>query len=223
MKNKELYQKVRALGFPLLEPQEVVDANTTLAEVVQSCDLRLWEGFPVMLATAAEKGAFDEQQVLKKLKKAADRRLLGRLVAVALAVYEAQGYQGAGLKAAAGSSLVREKELEVLRRRLLNNEPLAVVSRFLSAERLQKLFRDYVATQRQDVADFSRLKSEFDLDYALAQLFSPKQKELFFKKLKREKLTKTEREYYSRVVRKKLAVLANPELLRLAQQVVLSD
>ena len=220
MKNKELYQKVRALGFPLLEPEEVVDVNAALAEVVRSGDLRLWEGFPVMLSRAAEKSDFDGQKVLKKLKRATDKQLWRRLVAVALVVYEAEGYQGVGLKVAQEAS---EKDLAYLRQRMMNKDSLFVARKFLSAERLQKLFRDYVATQRQDVADFSRLKSEFDLDYALAQLFSPKQKELVLKKLKREKLTKTEREYYSRSVRKKLTVLANPELLRLAQQVVLSD
>ena len=36
-------------------------------------------------------------------------------------------------------------------------------------------------------------------------LFSEKQKELVFKKLRGQHLTKTEREYYSRVVKKKLA------------------
>lgn len=48
-----------------------------------------------------------------------------------------------------------------------------------------------------------------ELDASLARLFSPKQKDLVFKKLKNEAFTKTEREYYSRVVRKKLLSIAN--------------
>jgi hypothetical protein len=59
---------------------------------------------------------------------------------------------------------------------------------------------------------------EPSLEYALSQLFSPKQKELFQKKLKGELLTKTEKEYFSRTVKKKVAALANPELHRLAQK-----
>ncbi len=60
------------------------------------------------------------------------------------------------------------------------------------------------------------MKSEFDMEYSLSQMFSKKQKELFMKRLKGEKMTKTEREYYSRTVRKKVLALANPELHKLA-------
>jgi hypothetical protein len=54
----------------------------------------------------------------------------------------------------------------------------------------------------------------------MSQVFSPKQKELFFKKLKGEKLTKTEKEYYSRAVKKKVLALANDELHRMARQML---
>jgi hypothetical protein len=54
------------------------------------------------------------------------------------------------------------------------------------------------------------------LGQQLELLFSEKQKELIFKKLKNQHLTKTEREYYSRVVKKKLAVIAAPEIHELA-------
>ena len=67
--------------------------------------------------------------------------------------------------------------------------------------------------------NFVSRKAEATFEYALSQIFSPKQKELFFKKLKGEKLSKTEREYYSRTVKKKVYALANTDLHRLAQQV----
>lgn len=55
-----------------------------------------------------------------------------------------------------------------------------------------------------------RLGAQLDL------LFSKKQKELIFKKLEGQRLTKTEREYYSRVVKKKLAAIAAPEMHKVA-------
>ena len=61
---------------------------------------------------------------------------------------------------------------------------------------------------------------ELSVEYALSQVFSPKQKELFFQKLKGEKFTKTEREYYSRAVKKKVLALANDELHGLARKVL---
>jgi hypothetical protein len=47
-------------------------------------------------------------------------------------------------------------------------------------------------------------------------LFPPKQKELVLKKLKGEEMTKTEQEYYSRVVKKKLEALADADLRKIA-------
>jgi hypothetical protein len=40
------------------------------------------------------------------------------------------------------------------------------------------------------------------------------------KKLKREKLSKTEKEYYSRVVKKKILALANSQLHNLARRLI---
>jgi hypothetical protein len=57
---------------------------------------------------------------------------------------------------------------------------------------------------------------EIRLGAHLELLFSEKQQELIFKKLKNQHLTKTEREYYSRVVKKKLAAIAAPETQELA-------
>lgn len=68
--------------------------------------------------------------------------------------------------------------------------------------------------QRKDAYD------ELSLEYALSQLFSPKQKELFRKKLDGLPLTKTEKEYYSRAVKKKVAALANAELHRQARMLM---
>jgi hypothetical protein len=50
----------------------------------------------------------------------------------------------------------------------------------------------------------------------LERLFSPKQKDLVFKKLRQESFTKTEREYYSRVVRKKLEAIADHNIRDIA-------
>jgi hypothetical protein len=56
----------------------------------------------------------------------------------------------------------------------------------------------------------------FHLSYHLSTLFSPKQKELVLKKLNGESLNKTEQEYFSRTVGKKLEALANSEVKKVA-------
>lgn len=59
-----------------------------------------------------------------------------------------------------------------------------------------------------------------DLDTALARLFTPKQIELIKKKSKGEVLTKTERQYYSSKVKKKVKALNNWDLQRLARMLM---
>jgi hypothetical protein len=58
------------------------------------------------------------------------------------------------------------------------------------------------------------------LDRFLDLLFPDKQKELVYKRLQGRHLTKTEREYYSRVVKKKLAAIADAEMQALAELLV---
>ena len=56
------------------------------------------------------------------------------------------------------------------------------------------------------------LQRSSELNACLDRLFSPRQKDLVFKKLDGQAFTKTEREYYSRVVRKKLKAIANSQV-----------
>lgn len=73
---------------------------------------------------------------------------------------------------------------------------------------------------RRDLSELLSAKQASDLEYALSQIFSAKQKQLVLKKFQGEKLSKTEKEYFSRTVRKKLLALANRDLHQLATKVV---
>ena len=52
----------------------------------------------------------------------------------------------------------------------------------------------------------------------LSRLFSPKQKELIFKKLNDQPMTKTEREYFSRTTKKKLGAVLNETVQEIARR-----
>ena len=88
MVKKELLENLNRLGFTLMEAREELDVNKTLAEVVKSKDTRLWEGFPVLLANAAEEYCFDYNQVLKNLKKRENREDFHTLLLLSLALYQ---------------------------------------------------------------------------------------------------------------------------------------
>jgi len=56
------------------------------------------------------------------------------------------------------------------------------------------------------IAQLSKIR-ENELKNSISNLFKPKQKEIIFKVLNEEPLTKTEAEYYSRIIKKKLEAI----------------
>jgi hypothetical protein len=221
MKNSNLLKRVNALGFSLFGVEEDQNANLTLADMVKSGDLRLWEGFPVVLANSAEKGWFNYNKVSLYLKKPLDKSYLASLMVMSLALYKFFN-----LKFSWANEFYkslpdnRQKEFNGFLKQLRNNNDLNVAGREMSAQRLKTVFNNYFSQSQTKLNELLSVKDELSLEYSLSQVFSPKQKELFLKKLKREKLTKTEKEYFSRVVKKKALALANPELHRLSQKLL---
>jgi hypothetical protein len=220
MVDQKLLDNLNRLGFQLMETSADVDANKTLAEVVQSKDTRLWEGFPVLLANAARDYNFDYNQVQQFLTKK-EQQDFRTLLLLSLALFQhyhlSFAWSNRLKKTFSQQDLARLKKL---RKSLSQDNRVSVGNRRFDPSRLKQAFNNYF---EQDAEKTRRLKEkheELSLEYALSQLFSPKQKELFQKKLKGEVLNKTEKEYYSRTVRKKVSALANPELHRLAQKLM---
>ena len=95
---------------------------------------------------------------------------------------------------------------------LARNQTLKCNDTEFDPERLKGLFELYFEKKTEKDRRRKEKFEEFSLEYALSQVFPPKQKELFRKKLEGLPLTKTEQEYYSRTVKKKVVALANSEL-----------
>jgi hypothetical protein len=103
---------------------------------------------------------------------------------------------------------------------LSHNESINLIDITLDPGRLKGLFDLYF---EQNVARNKQRREKFDefsLAFALSQVFSPKQKELFYKRIEGLPFTKTEMEYYSRSVKKKVVALANTELHALARKLL---
>lgn len=221
MATKSFQENLSALGFPVLESKDEANtANTTLARVARSDDTRLWEGFPVMLANSVRNQWFDYAHVRNILRSAKQKETLDCLVNVSLALYNVLDVKVEGAERLHSDikpgNLVFTKSLEALR----DNRTPPAPCQALAPERLKNTFLRYYGETQPRVSELLSLKENFDLQQALSQIFSPKQKELVLKKFRGDSLTKTEREYYSRTIRKKLAALANPELQRLAQRLL---
>ena len=221
MDNRELFKKTAQFGFGSFETGPAADANQTLAEMAKSGDLRMWDGFPVVLANSAEKGFFNYEKLQNHFHDPAGRYLLSQLLLLSLGVYRALNLKYSWEEKLLSKFSENEKaKLNEFAEKLRANGELWVAGKAVSGQKLKAVFGNYSVEAAAKRNNLFLLKNEMELEYSLSQVFSPKQKELFFKKLNGEHLTKTENEYFSRTVRKKVAALANPDLHGLARQLL---
>ncbi|HEC66554.1 MAG TPA: hypothetical protein ENI23_14860 [bacterium] len=220
MKREKLIRAVKKLGYPLFETEKILDANETLAEVVKSKDPRLLEGFPLLLANSLEKNLFDYRRVYVNLKEVIERKIFRNLVVMSLALYKYIKLNFSYIDVIYGSNYFDKKLFDKFLNRFKNKKDLTEIGRKLSSVRIVNTFKNYYKYAEPDFRDYVKMRDEFDLEYAFSQVFSKKQKDLFMKRLKGEKMTKTEREYYSRSVKKKVQALANSDLHKLAATLI---
>jgi hypothetical protein len=223
MMNKSLLNNLDLLGFPLMDTKEDFDVNKTLADVVQSNDTRLWEGFPVLLVNAAQEFSFDYDRVLKLLRNKQERENFQDLLQLSLALY--QYYHLTFIWADRLKKYLPDQNtafVKKLKNCISRGEVIHIDKKNFLPDRLFEIFSNYFKKDAEKTKKLNKKYEELSLEYSLSQLFSPKQKELFKKKLHGEPLNKTEREYYSRTVKKKVSALANTDLHRLAQKLMVS-
>jgi len=216
MKNKSLLRKLELLGYPLFEEETSLNVAETLAEVVESGNPRLWESFPFLLAKSCEKYYFNVETTEKYLKNMANKKYFRNLVAMSVALYEYLELDLPWAERLKKAAFFNEKSAKTFLVFFKEEKDLPKALNGLSSVRVATAFKRYFRPETQGLKEYADMKGEFDLEYSLSQVFSGKQKELFMKKLRSEKMTKTEREYYSRAVRKKVLALANADLHALA-------
>ena len=221
MNKEELITALGELGYRLFVPdkqrlssKKVLDV---LDELAGSEDSRLIEGFPVVLANCAHRGIkLDIRSLLSRYGRRSQRRAdLEKLILASWDLLVQEGLdKPEGLDGTANP--LRMKYGDLLKEEVLDLGK----HRSVSTERLRNALRRYAIDleRSESVRERDRRKQlrSFQLDLHLSTLFPPKQKELIQKKLKGAPLSKTEKEYYSRVVKKKLEGLANNELRKIA-------
>lgn len=221
MADRTLLANLSKLGISMFEPDETPDVNKILADVVKSRDTRLWEGFPVMLANAGKHYVFDPEQVGNHLKDQKQKDLFFHLMLFSGAMFSFYHLSFPWWQRLKGKLTTEHKALmKAWKSDLVQNRPVVWHDAEIDAERAKRLFELYF---EQEAKKDRRRREKFEgisLEYALSQVFSAKQKELFKKKLEGLPLTKTEQEYYSRAVKKKVLALANADLHSLSKKVL---
>lgn len=219
-KEEDLLKKVRMLGVPLMELKETVDANATLAEVAKSREERYWEIFPVLLANSANRGWFDYRKS-KQLLRGDQRSIFNKLVLLSLVLYRVLDLEFPWTDELVWKYLpFSHDEYEEQVKRFVDRDTFVIAGKEISPDSIANIFRNYFyRIGSQSLKDLLSRKEELGLEHALSQIFSPKQKELFLKKLRGERFSKSEREYFSRTVKKKVQALANEQLHHLAKNI----
>ena len=221
MNKKELITALGELGYRLfthekerLSSEKVLDV---LDELPDSEDSRLIEAFPVILANCAYRGIkLDIRDLLSRYDRRNQKR--ANLEKLILASSELLAQEGLDKPEGLDDTVdpLRVKYGDLLKEEVLNLGK----NRSLSTERLKNTLRRYTTDieRSESVRERNRKRQlrSFQMDLHLSTLFPPKQKELVLKKLKGDPLSKTEQEYYSRVVKKKLEGLANNEVRKIA-------
>jgi len=221
MTDRKLLKSVSKLGFPMFEVSEEPDVNETLAEVVKSHDTRLWEGFPVLLARAGESYQFTPEQVKQQLKRKEQRDQFHQLMLLSGSLFSLYHLSFSWWNKLKRNLSKEDKDMvKTWRNYLVHNQTLKCNDAELDPQRLKGMFELYFEKEAEKESRRKEKYVEFSLEHALSQVFSPKQKELFKKKLEGLPLNKTEQEYYSRTVKKKVVALANSELHNLSKRLL---
>ncbi len=215
--NQDLARQLSRYGYALFEPDMNLDPHEVLASMVRSREARFLEGFPVVLAnilTGSSKD-FDVRKVERRLRDPADKKMFVQLMGLSMHLFNTFSVLDVAkypeLKRFAGRYAPPHSK----------RDARFEAGRFqFDLERLRRTFSDYLLRNLSQAQNRERslLREEFRTEYLLSQLLTARQKQLVMKKLYGEKMTKTEREYFSRTVKKKLKALADPDLHRMAQK-----
>ena len=221
MEKEELIEALGQLGYQLFatEAKKIGKKKiyAVLNELAHSTDSRLIEAFPVVLANCAHRGINLDMHALisRHGPSGPTKRRLEKLILASIDLLNQEGLE----KPQGFEGLIESLRLKY--GGLLADESLALDKGLsVSTERLRNALRRYAADlEKSESASEKERNSQlrsFKLNLHLSTLFSPKQKDLVLKKLNEEPLSKTEQEYYSRIVKKKLEALSNSEMRKIA-------
>lgn len=232
MKNtdkKELMDQLSQYGYALSVPETpAADPEKVLEALLKQEDARLLEGFPVVLAHAlSRKDTLEWEDSHWRPENSFSPKTEERwavLMAVSFLLFRLFGLEKAWQdrvlkllkKDLHGEAVLQRAESD------FSSDKMKADGLLLSADRLKNSFRNYVVHQAGSGKELEEQKNALEFELLLSALFTVRQKELLQKRLTGKPMTKTEREYYYRVVKKRLNALADPRLYQLAQTLVRS-
>ena len=185
-------------------------------------DVEVIARFPAVLAVCARKGLSLNSQALfsRYWETSPKRQNLEKLILVSAGIFRSHKLKPPGNLEKIVTSLQSKYDSLLAKREFQLSNGM-----FISIQELERSLIGYLSGQLppQKKQELKRPSRSNILDIYLDRLFSPKQKELVFKKRDGIAFTKTEREYYSRIVRKKLEAIASEEVGKMARTLIIKS
>jgi hypothetical protein len=208
----------------VVSPQRMVSGSQVvviLDALAGAQDPALVARFPAVLAICARRGIELDSQALfaRYWESNPKRQNLERLLFISAELFRREKLPAPGnLLPIADGLKSRYGHLLGADTVELANGPAVAVAEMLAALKAFAADLKKPPIEKPPPAAAGQVRRQWSpqLDRFLDLLFPDKQKELVYKRLQGRHLTKTEREYYSRVVKKKLAAIADPEMQELA-------
>ena len=226
MDKERLLENLASYGYALFRPVSTKEPEAVLENLLKQDDTRLLEGFPIVFGNMLREKESLQWENPKwyprgHLPRKSEQRLTG-LLALSYLLFKLFGmdksYESRTMKLLFKCT-TGKPVLTQLEGPFMKSEPVPFDDLELSTERLKNNFRNYVVHAPE--SDEAQKKNHaLELELLLSELFTPRQKELLRKQSEGKSLTKTEREYYYRVVKKRLKALASDELHQLARRLV---
>ncbi len=226
----QLMDQLAEYGYELMRPKSLEPGEEVLTRLLRQDDPRLLEAFPVVLANLLREKKLLEWErknwrPSQDFSKKAEQRFLVMLT-LSYLLFELFGMveyspRVFSLLAKGLTAKGAGKFLEQFREPFLKSESLKTDHHLeLSAERLKNNFRNY-AVRQEGGEEVQKKRRALELELLLSELFTSRQKELLKKRLEGKAFTKTEREYFYRVVSKRLRAMANEDLHQMARDLVM--
>lgn len=216
----ELLEALAQYGYELNKPSHQYNGEEVLLNLLKENDTRLLEGFPV-----AYDNILSSQKHLNLDVHTLSDKDKTKLLCLMLLTYELLKLFGEDKSKLDETENILSKlskkwkeSLKGVEDKFNRSDSVKVNGVALSTDRLKKQFRNYVV--HFGAKSENEPKMDMELELLLSEFFTSKQKDLLKKRARREELSKTEREYYSRVVNKRLKALANEHLYQFAHSIV---
>ncbi|HOW59371.1 MAG TPA: hypothetical protein PLO78_06585 [Candidatus Omnitrophota bacterium] len=223
MTQQDLLDSLSGYGYPLVSRRFAGDPTEVLENLLRQSDPRLLEGFPVVLVNAMkEKETLSwersREDLRRKLPAALGEklRMLLEMTGHLVRLFGLEQKYSDRTEKLLHRSGAGKQTAEVLERAFARSETVSAGGTELSTQRLKENFKNYVV-QEPDTRAVCKKKQEMEYELLLSEIFTARQKEVLKKRLAGKAMTKTEKEYFYRVVKKRLKALAHEDLHQMAK------